>query len=183
MSLPNSPSTRTKAKNKDIMELENRQFRQLSPAESYLLIAGCLLMVAGTGCFVFMFQQFLAGCAFLIGSILFAVQCLQVYTGSDITLRRLKSIMNLANLMFILAGVLMVDTAVTNRVLQDPLGGHHRFLSNMFANWETYIECVYNKWIALLLIAVVLELYTTHRISSELKKKATKSDDGKEKKV
>jgi uncharacterized membrane protein SpoIIM required for sporulation len=33
-----------------------------------------------------------------------------------------------------------------------------------------YINYVYNKWVVLLLIAAVLEVYTTHRIASELKK-------------
>lgn len=153
------------------MEVRNKDFRELSRVESLILVAGCLLMVAGIGCFVFMFHQIVAGCVFTLGAMLFAVQSLQGYHGSDITLRRLKSIMNLANIFFILAGILMVDTAMTNIVLADPMGAHHRFLSNMFSNWETYIQCIYNKWLPLLLIAVVLELYSTHRISSELNKK------------
>ena len=41
---------------------------------------------------------------------------------------------------------------------------------NWFANYETYITYFYNKWVVFLLIAALLELYTTHRISHELKK-------------
>lgn len=161
------------------MELENNQFRQLSNAESLLLIAGCLLMVAGIGSFVFMFHQLIAAAVFFIGSMLFAVQSLQVYTGKDLTLRRLKNIMNMANLMFIIAGVLMIDTAMTNIAVNDPMGGHHRFLSNMFVDWNTYIQFIYNKWIIPLFIAVVLELYSSHRISRELKNKSKQSQAGK----
>lgn len=156
------------------MEVQNKDFRELSTIESYVLMAGCVLMVVGIGCFVFMFHQRVAGFVFFAGAVLFAVQCLQCYKGNDISLRRLKNIMNLANLLFILAGVLMIDTAMTNIVYAEPMAGHHRFLSNMFSNWETYIQYIYNKWLPLLLIAVVLELYTTHRISRELTKKHKK---------
>lgn len=153
------------------MELENNQFRHLTKVESFLLIVGSILMVVGIGCYVFMFHQLIAAVVFLVGSILFAVQCFQIYNGKNLTLRRLKSIMNMANLMFILAGILMVDTAMTYVAIQEPLVEHHRFLSNMFTNWQTYVELVYNKWIIPLIIAVVLELYSTHRISRELSKK------------
>ncbi len=44
------------------------------------------------------------------------------------------------------------------------------FDSNMSAGYYTYIEYVYNKWVVLLLIAAILEVYTTHRLDSELKK-------------
>ena len=40
----------------------------------------------------------------------------------------------------------------------------------MSAGYYTYIEYVYNKWVVLLLIAAILEVYTTHRLDSELKK-------------
>lgn len=153
------------------MEVQNNDFRSLSTTESFLLLLGSILMVIGIGCFVFMFHQLIAAFVFFIGAVLFAVQCFQSYKGKELTLRRLKSIMNLSNLLFIFTGILMVDTAMTNIALADPMGSHHRFLSNMFSNWETYIQCVYNKWIILLLVAVVLELYTTHRISHELSKK------------
>lgn len=140
-----------------------------------LFAVGGVLMVVGIGCFVFMFQQQIAGCVFLVGAVLFALmQCMQVYLGKDRTLRRLKSIMNLADLLFVLTGVLMIDTAITNAAQADPIHAH-RFLSQMFTNWTTYIECVYNKWIVLLFIAVTLEVYTTHRISHELAKNTPKN--------
>lgn len=159
------------------MEVQNNDFRKLSKWESGILFLGCILMVIGIGCFVTMFNyRPISGFVFFVGSLFFAVQCLQAYRGSDFTIRRLKSMMNLANLMFILAGVLMVDTGITYQaVAVDPLGNHHRFLSTMFSNWETYQTYIYNKWLPLLLIGVVLELYTTHRISHELGKKRDSS--------
>jgi hypothetical protein len=52
----------------------------------------------------------------------------------------------------------------------------------MFANMNnilglsyiTYIEYVYNKWVVVLLIAALLQLYSIHRIGSELEKEAKK---------
>ena len=157
--------------------MENNGFRQLGSVQSLLFAAGGMLMAAGVGCFVFMFHQLAAALVFTIGALLFAImQCSQMYLGHNITLRRLKSIMNLADLLFVLAGVLMVDTAMTNAAVSDPYNAQ-RFLSNMFTNWQTYIECVYNKWIILLAIAVMLELYTTHRISSEIARQEKKGDE------
>ena len=69
--------------------------------------------------------------------------------------------MNIADLLFILSGILMVDTAY-NFLL--PL-----FRSAGSAGYYNYIEYVYNKWVILLLIAGVLEVYSTHRMSSEMR--------------
>ena len=38
------------------------------------------------------------------------------------------------------------------------------------AERSAYLTYVYNKWVVFLLIAAILELYTAHRISNELKK-------------
>lgn len=132
--------------------------KELTKIQSYLFMAGGALMVVGMGMFVFLFHQFAASLIFLAGAVIFAcLQCMQAYTGTDVTIRRLKSIQNLADLFFVLAGVLMVDTATC-------------FLRPVFTNQEIYIEVLYNKWIILLMISVVLEIYTTHRLSHELEK-------------
>ena len=86
---------------------------------------------------------------------------MQVYEGNNTVVRRLKRIMNIADLLFILSGILMVDTAY-NFLL--PL-----FRSAGSAGYYNYIEYVYNKWVILLLIAGVLEVYSTHRMSSEMR--------------
>lgn len=126
--------------------------------QSAAFIIGGLLMVVGMGCYVFMFHRMEAAFVYLVGSVVFAVlQCMQTYHGDSFTIKRLKNIMNMADLLFVLAGILMVDTCT-------------QFLRPMFSNHIYYIQYVYNKWLILLLVAVILELYTTHRISHELGK-------------
>lgn len=124
-------------------------------------------MVIGVGCFVFMVVPTVTCWVFLAGAILFAtMQLSQSYDGRDITVRRLRRIMSLADILFILAGIIMCDTAFAN--------AGHSFFRDFFTNQETYISFLYNKWVVLLLIAAVLEVYTTHRISHELSKKNIK---------
>lgn len=121
-------------------------------------MTGGLLMVVGAGCYVFMLAQPIVCWVFLLGTILFAsMQCMQSYEGNDVTVKRLKRIMTLADLFFVLAGLLMVDTTF-------------QFLRGAFSNVIDYYQMVYNKWVVLLLIAAVLEVYTTHRISHILGK-------------
>ena len=115
-------------------------------------------MVVGAGTYVFMWHQQVFGWIFLLGAFLFStVQFMQTYSGASMTVKCLKRIMNLANLLFVLAGLLMVDNAFG-------------VLRPLFSDVTDYLNYVYNKWVLLLLIAALLELYTTHRISSELGK-------------
>lgn len=141
--------------------------RQLSKIQSILFIIGGVLMVIGVGCFVFMVQQLVMCWVFLAGAVLFAtMQLLQVYEGKELTVRRLKRIMNLADILFVVAGIVMADTAYAN--------AGYSFFRELFANQETYISILYNKWVVLLLIAAILEVYTAHRIDHELSKKNIK---------
>jgi len=128
--------------------------------KSLLFLLGGLLMVVGTGCFVLMVEQKVFCWVYLVGALIFAcIQSSQIYTGDNFVVRRLKRIMNVADLLFVLAGILMADTA-------------HHFLQPLFGmdGYLNYIQFAYNKWVILLLVAALLELYTTHRIASELKK-------------
>lgn len=119
-------------------------------------------MVAGAGCYVMMWQQRVVCWIFLVGSVMFSLmQTMQVYTGTELVLRRLKNIQGLASLLFVISGVLMADSA-------------YGFFRPMFDNITDYIEIVYNKWVVLLLVAALLEVYTTHRINNELSKKNLK---------
>lgn len=77
------------------------------------------------------------------------------------TIRRLKRIQGLADLLFVIAGILMCDNV-------------HGFLRPMFSNMTDYINYVFNKWVILLLIAAILEVYTVHRLDRELSKKNIK---------
>lgn len=117
-------------------------------------------MVIGAGSFSMMWHQPIFCWVFLVGALLFAaMQTTQAYEGGDITLRRLKRVQGLAGLMFVLAGMLMADNA-------------YGFFRPLFANMVDYCNYVFNKWVALLLIAVVLEVYSVHRIDRELSKKS-----------
>jgi hypothetical protein len=135
---------------------------QQSKRISILFLIGGLLMVIGVGCFVFLWQQKVVCWVFFAGAVLFSVvQMMQSYEGCGFTVRRLKRIQDMAGILFILSGILMVDTA-------------YHFLLPLFshrgdAGYYEYMGYVYNKWVVILLIAVFLEVYTTHRISSELK--------------
>ena len=89
---------------------------------------------------------------------MFAVmQVSQAYEGDNFAVKRLKKIMTMADIFFVLSGVLMVDSA-------------HLFLKDAFSDYTTYINYIYNKWVVLLLVAAILEMYSMHRISSELRK-------------
>ncbi len=143
--------------------MQQNDLRQLSAMQSVFFIAGGVFMVAGMGCYVFMFDRhpasLIASLVYLAGSVAFAVlQCMQTYHGDDFTVRRLKNIMNMADLLFVLAGILMTDTCT-------------QFLRPMFHNMKIYYDYIYNKWLILLLIAVILELYSVNRMSRELKKR------------
>ena len=137
--------------------------RPLNKLQSILFMIGGVLMVVGTGCFVFLWQQRVVCWIFLVGAALFStIQSTQLYEGTNFTVRRLKRIMNMADLFFVLAGILMVDSA-WNFLL--PL-----FTSHSSEGYFLYLQYIYNKWVVLLLIAAILEVYTMHRIASELEK-------------
>lgn len=122
-------------------------------------------MVVGAGCFAFLFAQQVACWIYLVGAFVFAVmQVADSYEGTNPTVKRLKRIMTLADIMFVLSGILMVDNA-------------YQFLRDVFSDAVAYYNAVYNKWVLVLLIAALLEMYTMHRISSELKKEGGQTKD------
>lgn len=136
--------------------------KQLSRLQSLIFLAGGLLMVVGAGLFVFSNKQ-LASWIFLVGAIAFvSIQMQQQYKGTNFVIRRLRRIMTLADICFILAALLMVENAY-NFLL--PL-----FVDHLQNGLNDYIIYIMGKWVVMLLIAAILEVYTTHRISSELEK-------------
>lgn len=125
---------------------------------------GGALMVIGAGCFVLMWQQKIVCWIFFLGAVLFTLmQSMQAYGGNSFVIKRLKNIQAMANLVFIISAVLMIDTT-------------YQFFRPLFSNIVTYYQYVFNKWVPLLLLAAVLEIYTTHRIDSELKKEKKDED-------
>ena len=127
--------------------------RQLSKWESYVMLLGGLLMVIGAGANVLFCSW--APYVFAPGALLFvAMQLRQRYEGRDFTIRRLRRIQIISNVLFLLAGLLMIANQA-NFLPIDQL---------------YYITYVHNNWVVVLLVAAVLQLYTGHRIASELEK-------------
>lgn len=131
--------------------------KQLSKTQSIILLVGALLMAFGACSFAVMFHQKVMCWVYLVGALMFvAMQVQQKYEGSNFAIKRLRRIVFFSHVLFILAGVLMADTA-------------YFFLKPLFSSQYEYITYVYNKWVVLLMIGALVQLYTTHRISSELK--------------
>lgn len=130
----------------------------LNRFQSILFLLGGILMVGGVGCYVFQFQVKIACWVSLVGALLFALmQIQQRYDGDNFVIRRLRRMMLMADVLFVLAGLLMVET-------------QYGYLRPLFSDYSFYIQYIYNKWILALLVAAILEVYTVRRISSELSK-------------
>ena len=131
--------------------------RQLNNWQNAIFLVGALLMVVGAG--ASLLQWSAAPYVFALGALGFAsMQMLQRYEGSNFVIRRLRRIMLLSDVLFLVSSVLMFAS-------QENVFG----LSHI-----TYLQYVYNKWVVTLLIAAILQLYTTHRIGNELEKEAKK---------
>lgn len=127
--------------------------RQMSKTESLLLLLGGVLMVIGSGASVFM--QSWAPYVFAPGALLFAaMQMRQTYEGTNFTIRRLRRIMLISDVLFLLAALMM-------------FANQANFLG---LDLLIYIKYVHNNWIVILLVAAILQLYTSHRIANELEK-------------
>lgn len=140
--------------------------RELSRIQSIIFAIGGLLMVAGIGCVVFgmatLWLQQCGAIAFAIGALCFAVmQMSQVYQGSSLVIRRLRRIMIFADICFIISALLLVENVFQ---IVFPL------FAGTIDGYNAYIHYIYNNWVVTLLIAAILEMYSMHRISNELKK-------------
>ena len=140
--------------------------RQLSRIESIVFLLGGALMVIGAGMYVFGVHR--PACWFyMVGAVCFTfMQFQQRYEGSNFVVRRLRRMAILSDICFLLAGILMIENA-------------YNFLLPLFVNHvrnglNAYVTYVMNKWVVVLLVAAIFEVYTTHRISNELEKEAKK---------
>lgn len=131
--------------------------RQLSSLETALMLVGGLLMVVGSG--GIMLLQSWAAYVFAPGALLFsAIQMRQTYNGTLFSVRRLRRILLVSDVLFLVAALLM-------------LANQSNFLG---LDHLTYIKYVHNNWIVVLLVAAILQLYASHRIANELEKEAKK---------
>lgn len=141
--------------------------KQMSKWQSIVFAIGACMMVIGVGTYVLV-EQVVSPWIFALGTIAFAaMQMCQTYSGQNMAIHRLCSIMMLGNVLFLLSGLLMIENA-------------YRFLfpyftENGISGYNAYLQYIHNNWVVVLLIAVVLEVYTTHRISNELAKEIKKS--------
>lgn len=130
---------------------------QLSKVQIAVFLVGGLLMVVGAGASLFGWAW--ASYVFAPGALCYvSMQMLQRYDGPSLTIRRLRRIMLLSDVLLLVSALLMFAGN------GNPLG----------LDYFTYLQYVYRKWVLTLLIAAVLQLYTTHRIGSELEKEAKK---------
>ena len=133
--------------------------KQLSSQQQIVMAVGDFMMVVGVGCFVFGVLQQVFSVVFFLGAVAFAsIQMIQASSdGSEnITLRRLKRIMMIGDICFIVAGLLMLENAYVVLYRYLPL--------------DVWLRYCWNNWVIALLVAAILEIYTSHRISYELKK-------------
>ena len=126
-------------------------------------------MVAGAGLYAFFIAQSIVCWVMLAGALAFVLmQSRQRYEGSSLTIRRLRKIMTIAGLGFIIAGLFMVEDS-------------YMFLRPVFSNtvesYTTYVNIFHHNWVILLLISAILEMYTSHRISYELKKELNEASN------
>lgn len=135
----------------------NKLMKQLNKAENIIFLLGAMLMVVGSGARVFMIPW--SPYVFAMGAIAFVLmQLKQKYEGDSFTIRRLRHIMMVSDFFFLITAVLMFAD-------MDNLFG----LPLLF-----YVQYVHNNWVVALLVAAVLQLYSTHRIGRELEKEGKK---------
>ena len=131
--------------------------RQLNKWQTAVYLSGAVLMVVVAGSQLLLWAA--APYVFALGALGFAsMQMLQRYDGSNFVIRRLRRIMLLSDVLFLVSAVLMFASQ-----------GNAFHIDHL-----TYLQYVYNKWVVTLLIAAILQLYTSHRIGNELAKEAKK---------
>lgn len=143
--------------------------RQLTKTEAAILLAGTFLMVVGAGLYVFGIQG-VSPWIFAVGAVAFAaMQLRQTYGGRDATLKRLRRIMSVGDALFMLSAALMLEN---NYHVLMPL-----FVKYIPDGYYHYVTYIHNNWVIILLVAAIIEIYTTHRISHELKKNMPGTDE------
>ena len=127
--------------------------KELDKTENAILLVGAMMMVIGSGANIF--AQSWAPYVFGMGTIGFVLmQLKQKYEGSNVALKRLRRMVIISDVCLLLAALLMFAN-----------------MDNLFRlDALTYIKYVHNNWVVALLVAAMLQLYTSHRISKEMLK-------------
>jgi len=129
----------------------------MSKWQNAVFVAGAVLMVVGAAVSIFRWPYY--PYVFSAGALAYAaMQMMQRYDGSNITVRRLLRIQAFSDILLIVTGALMFANE-----------------GNAFGlEWLDYVNYVQNNWVVTLLLAAILQLYTTYRIGSEMGKEAKK---------
>lgn len=85
-----------------------------------------------------------------------SMQMLQRYDGENVNIRRLRRFMLFSDVLLLLSALLMYAST----------GNPFQF------DHITYVQYIGNNWVVALLIAALLQLYTTFRIGKELEKES-----------
>ena len=127
--------------------------RQLNKIENTILLFGAVMRVIGSGANIF--AQPWAPYVFGMGTVGYVLmQLKQKYEGSNVAIKRLRRMVIISDVCLLLAAVMMFAN-----------------MDNLFRlDAVTYIKYVHNNWVVVLLVAAMLQLYTSHRISKEILK-------------
>lgn len=139
--------------------LKNRllTMKQLNSLQNAIFISGAVLMLVGAA--LGMFLRSVAPWIFAVGVLAFvAMQVQQRYEGENFTIQRLRRIMLMSDILLILAAALMFAD------YGNPFGLDHL----------TWLNYIHNNWVAAVLIAALIQLYTVFRMDAELRKEAKK---------
>ncbi len=127
--------------------------KQLTKTENIVFLIGAVLMVAGSGAAVLM--QKWGAWLYTLGAIMFVLmQLKQTYGGTSITIQRLRGMVIISDLLLLATAFLMF--ADQTNFLR---------LSHI-----SYVQYIHGNWVITLLVAAVLQLYSSHRLDRELKK-------------
>lgn len=126
---------------------------QLNKVENCLFLIGAVMMVIGSGANIFRLDW--GPWVFAMGTIAFVLmQLKQRYLGDNPTIKRLRRLLVISDVFFLASALLMFAN-----------------IGNFFGlDMLIYVQYIHNNWVITLLIASILQLYATHRISTELKK-------------
>ena len=127
--------------------------RQLNKIENTILLFGAVMMVIGSGANICGLPW--APYVFGMGTVGYVLmQLKQKYEGSNVAIKRLRRMVIISDVCLLLAAVMMFAN-----------------MDNLFRlDAVTYIKYVHNNWVVVLLVAAMLQLYTSHRISKEILK-------------
>ena len=127
--------------------------KELSRIQSMVFLLGGVLMVIGAA--ASMLQTGWSPYVFAVGAILYvAMQLQQRYEGHSFVVRRLRRMIIISDVLFLVAALMMFASQ-----------------SNFFGlNIVNYLMYVHNNWVVLLMVAAILQIYATHRIDNELSK-------------